>query len=223
MIQIRQLGFSFKKGKPVFSRLDLNIKQGEFLILTGESGSGKTTLLRLLQNELYPQSGEINISGSSLSDLKSKERIATKRNIGAIYQDFRLVSSMTVYENVALTLKVRGQKNNAIKTQILKNLAEMGLSHAVHFYPAELSGGEKQKAAIARAVIGKPRLLLADEPTGSLDMKAGNEIIETLKKINLGGTTILLATHNYERFLDSAYRVLALSNGKLQTVEGDDS
>jgi len=215
MIQVRGISFSLKKGRPIFAGLNLEASPGEFLVLTGHSGSGKTTLLRLLQMEIFPEEGEVNVAGHSSKNINSKKLVSLRRSIGVIFQDFRLINSMTTSENVALTLKVTGVSQKWLAERVLRTMGEIGIANLAHFYPEELSGGEKQKVAIARAIIGKPLLLLADEPTGSLDPEASRGIIGLLRKINIGGTTVLLASHSVSLFEGDRYRILKINNGLL--------
>jgi len=215
------MDFAFKPGRPVFSSVDLEVAPGEFVLVMGPSSSGKTTLLRLIQMELSPQSGNITVANYSSGRITRRHMPAFRRTLGVIHQDFRLVSTMTVYENVSLSLKVRGSSARRVKESVFRALAEIGLSAAAHLYPEELSGGEKQKTAIARALIGKPVLLLADEPTALLDARAGEEIIELLKTINIGGTTVVMASHSEITSWELPCRVIEINQCQLKTVRSN--
>lgn len=213
MIKLQQVSFSFKKGKPVFVDVDLEIRRGEFVVVTGPSGSGKTTLIRLLQMELLPDSGVVSVGDYSSDRMNGSVFPHFKRRLGVIHQDFRLVQRLTVYENVALALRIRGLPEKEIKPQVLKTLREASVSHAVYLYPGELSGGEKQKVALARAIIGKPLVLLADEPTALMDQKAGEEILDLIRRINIGGTTVVMASHRNLGWDADSMKVMGLKDG----------
>ena len=219
MIEIRQLEFAFIKGKPIFSGVDLIIERGEFVVIKGPSGSGKTTLINIMQMDLLPDSGVVSIAGYSSNRIAKKVIPSFRRCLGVVRQDFRLVNNITVYENVALSLKVRGTPKKQIKERVFKILADVGISHAAHLHPEEISGGEKQRTAIARAIIGNPQLLLADEPAALLDDRAGAEIFELINKINSGGTTVVLASHIRSPFLKPSCRVVEIVDGNLEPLK----
>ncbi|MBD3235060.1 MAG: ATP-binding cassette domain-containing protein [candidate division Zixibacteria bacterium] len=219
MIKIDSLTFSFKRGKPLFTDLNLYVGKGEYTLITGASGSGKTTLLKLLRSELLPNSGNIEVSGISLVKINNKRLVQLRRSIGIVHQDFRLVDDMTVYENVALPLKIRKTPSKRMKARTLQTLGEFDLTPLAAAYPEELSGGEKQRTAIARALIGKPLVLLADEPTGSLDPETSVEIGALLNKINVAGTTVVVVSHDTAVFQNGRCRTLKIIKGRLKPVE----
>ncbi|MBD3170122.1 MAG: ATP-binding cassette domain-containing protein [candidate division Zixibacteria bacterium] len=218
IIDISQLHFSFKEGRRIFAGIDLRVKPGEYVVITGKSGSGKTTLLRMIQMDIKPDSGKISVAGYDADSMSGRNMPKFRRKVGVVYQDFRLIKNMTVFDNVALALKIRGIPSKQIKARVIKTLFDVGLSHAAHLYPEEVSGGEKQRAAIARAIIGRPQVLLADEPTALLDNKTANEIFKILHRINVGGTTLVLASHIQAPFIKLSYRVLEVNNGNLIPV-----
>ncbi len=218
MIKLDKIKFSYRKGKPLFDYLTFEVPKGEFTIISGSSRSGKTTLLNLMQFKILPDDGVVSVAGFSSDNINRKKLTSFRRKTGFIFQDFRLIDEMTVFDNVALALKVRENYNSQQKKAVYKVLADIGIDYLMHSVPAELSGGEKQKVAIARALVGKPLLLMADEPTGSLDIQAGREIVELLKRINIGGTTIVLASHNAELFADNRFIIYNISDGGLKRV-----
>lgn len=197
------------------SGVSFKIKSGEFVCLVGPSGAGKTTLIRLLICEEKPTSGRILISERDIHLLPKKEIPFYRRKIGVVFQDFKLLPKKTVYENVAYALEVCGVSNNLIKKRVPEVLELVGLSHRAGSYPEELSGGEKQRTALARALVHKPKILIADEPTGNLDPKTSWEIIDLLLRINQRGTTVILATHNRDIVDVLNKRVIALKAGRV--------
>ena len=197
------------------SGVSLHINPKEFVTIVGASGAGKSTLIRLLIKEEVPTSGKI-IVGSIDYDTIDKANIPhLRRRIGVVFQDFKLLPNMTVFENVAFALEVSGVSNREIKRAVPKILQLVGLSEKMHSYPSELSGGEKQRTAIARALVRNPKILIADEPTGNLDPKNSWDIIELLLKINRFGTTVLLTTHNKEIVDALKKRVITINRGRI--------
>lgn len=195
--------------------VNLKVDKGEFVFLTGPSGAGKTTLLKLLFCAERADEGQILLAGWDLDKLKKRSIPYLRRNIGIVFQDFKLLLSMTIFENVAFALRVVGTPQKEIKQKVFNVLKIVGLMHKANDYPLRLSGGEQQRVAIARAVGNEPTILLADEPTGNLDAKAAMEIIDIFKEINSKGTTILVATHNENLFLSSGRRVVTLDKGRV--------
>lgn len=215
MVTARSLS---KKFGSIYALHDVSfhIEPGEFVFITGPSGSGKTTLFKLILRELKTATGELVINGHNTSKIKSGDLPTYRRNIGPIFQDFRLLPDRNVWENVALPLDVRGVKNSDISSAVKIALEMVELGNRSTLFPSQLSGGELQRVAIARAIVGKPKLLLADEPTGNLDPKTAHTIVKLLKDIHSElKTTILMATHNADVVNHSALRVIALSGGKL--------
>lgn len=199
--------------------VSLRIEKGELVFLTGPSGAGKTTLLKLLFCAEKADEGQILIAGWNLDTLKRRSIPYLRRNIGIVFQDFKLLANKTVLENIAFAMLVVGIPQREIKKKALNVLKLVGLAHKANDYPLHLSGGEQQKVAIARAVGNEPTILLADEPTGNLDAKAAREIIDIFKEINSKGTTVLIATHNEDLFRSSGRRVITLRNGSVVGID----
>ncbi len=195
--------------------IDLHIKPGEFVSVIGQSGSGKTTIMRLLIAEERPTKGEIIIGGWNITHIKSADVPLLRRQIGFVFQDFKLLPRKTVFENVAFALEVCRASHHEIQTIVPQVLEVVGLQDKAQRFPRQLSGGEKQRVAIARALSHQPKILLADEPTGNLDAINAREIIELLKKINDLGTTIVLVSHDKEIINNLRRRVVTLENGQL--------
>ena len=203
-----------KKG-PARERLNLHVENKEFVVIVGQSGAGKSTLLKLLTREEKPTSGKIIVGGIDYERLRDKDVPFLRRTIGTVFQDFKLLSNRTVFENVAFALEIVGMSNREIKHTVPKVLDLVGLKGKGDNYPSELSGGERQRVAIARAVVRQPKILIADEPTGNLDPKHAWDVIRVLEKINKHGTTVLLTTHNMEIVNKLKRRVVTLKDGKI--------
>jgi len=195
--------------------VSFTIDKGEFVSIVGASGAGKSTVLKLITMEEMPSRGRIIFNGYNLSSLTDREKTFHRRRLGAIFQDFKLLPKKTVFENVAFALEVSGAPNREIKKRVPEILEIVGLGGKKDSFPDEISGGEQQRTAIARALVAKPLVLLADEPTGNLDPKNSWEIVDLLLKINLLGTTIILATHNKEIVDNLKKRVLTLEKGMI--------
>jgi len=195
--------------------VSFRIDKGEFVFIVGASGSGKSTLVRLLLKELDPTNGKIVIGGRDLSRLKSSKVPMLRRNIGCVFQDFKLLPNRTAAENVAYALKVQGEGNSAIRKKVPEVLAMVGLSHKMASAPDELSGGEQQRVSIARACVNRPLVLLADEPTGNLDPNPSVDIMRLLHKVNKIGTTVVMATHDQAIVDAMRKRVIELDKGKV--------
>ena len=197
------------------SDVQLEINRGEFVFLVGSSGSGKSTLLRMLLREEKPDDGEIFVLGENLSRLRPSQVASYRRKLGVVFQDFRLLPNKTVYQNVAYALQVIGKSRAFIETAVPDVLRLVGLEEKSANYPSALSGGEQQRVAIARALVNRPELLLADEPTGNLDPGNSREIMGLLERINLSGTTIVMATHDRGVVDQMQKRVVEVSEGKI--------
>jgi len=195
------------------------IEKGEFVFVVGASGSGKSTLVRLLLKELEPTRGKIIVGGRDLGRLKRSKIPMLRRNVGCVFQDFKLLPNRTAAENVAYALKVQGESRNAIRRKVPEVLTLVGLSDKMHSYPDQLSGGEQQRVSIARAVVNHPPLLVCDEPTGNLDPDTSVGIMQLLYRINRSGTTILMVTHDREMVDKMRRRVIALEDGRLARDE----
>jgi cell division transport system ATP-binding protein len=205
---------------PALSDVSFRIAKGEFVTLCGTSGSGKTTLLRLLYREDVPTEGEVEVLGEELTILSRRQVAALRRSIGIVFQDAKLLPGRTVYENVAFVLRVLGTPRREITGRVFDALRAVGLSARAQAYPAQLSQGEAQRAALARAIARKPLLLIADEPTGSLDEGMAAEVLDIVKDIWAGGTTVLFATHQAALAATLQRRTLSLQSGRLVKDEG---
>jgi cell division transport system ATP-binding protein len=197
------------------SDVNVDIEQGEFVFLVGHSGSGKSTFIKLLLREILPTAGAITVAGQDLTHMKSWKIPYLRRNIGCVFQDFKLLPNKTTYENVAFALEVIGRSKHVVRTQVPEVLRLVGLEDKIESYPDELSGGEQQRVSIARAFVNRPPLLLADEPTGNLDPATSLGIMSLLSRINKTGTTVLVATHDREMVDSMRRRVIALENGRI--------
>jgi cell division transport system ATP-binding protein len=195
------------------------IEKGEFVFIVGASGSGKSTLVRLLLKELEPTNGRILVGGRDLTRLRRSKVPLLRRNIGCVFQDFKLLSSRTAADNVAYALKVQGESRSSIRRKVPEVLNLVGLAHKMNSFPDELSGGEQQRVSIARAVVNHPPLLVCDEPTGNLDPDTSIGIMQLLYRINRAGTTILMVTHDREMVDKMRKRVIALEDGRLARDE----
>ena len=195
--------------------IDLTIQDGEFVFLVGPSGSGKTTIIKLLTGEIRATGGQIEVNGFDLRTMKRRNLPKLRRSLGVIFQDFRLIDKMTVYDNVAFAMRVVGATNKAIKDRVPRVLELVGLEGREKRLPAELSGGEQQRVAIARALVNNPTMIIADEPTGNLDPARSLEIMLLFQKINELGTTVLIVTHEKELVNAFSKRVVSLSDGCL--------
>lgn len=202
--------------------ISLEVKQGEFVFIVGPSGAGKSTLLRTLTREILPGSGTIKLGNIDITKIKSKEIPQLRRKVGVVFQDFKLLDDRTVFENVALTLEVRSSSNEEIQKAVEHTLKLVEIWDKRNLFPRQLSGGEQQRTAIARAIVGKPDIVLADEPTGDLDPKTAWGVIQLLNEINSWGTTVLMATHNQEIVNKLKRRVVILKSGRMisDTKEG---
>jgi cell division transport system ATP-binding protein len=200
-------------------RVSFTIDKGEFVFVVGASGSGKSTIIRLLLKELEPTAGRIIVGGRDLTRLKRSKVPLLRRNVGCVFQDFKLLPNRTAAENVAYALKVQGEANSQIRRKVPEVLNLVGLAHNMHSRPDELSGGEQQRVSIARAVVNHPPLLICDEPTGNLDPDTSVGIMQLLYTINRSGTTILMVTHDREMVDKMRRRVIALDKGRLARDE----
>ena len=195
--------------------VSLSISEGEFAFLVGPSGSGKTTIIKLLTGEIRPTEGEITVNGFNMGEMKCRKMPKMRRTIGVVFQDFRLIENMTVYDNVAFAMRVVGATGKEIKARVPKVLELVGLEGREKRLPTELSGGEQQRVAIARALVNNPKMIIADEPTGNLDPVRSLELMLLLEKINDMGTTVLVVTHEKELVNAFSKRVIAIDGGHL--------
>ena len=224
MIKLEHVSKSYSAGIPALNDVNLEIEDGEFVFIVGDSGSGKSTLIRLLLKELEPTEGEISVNGKTLGKIKRKFIPKYRRNIGCVFQDFRLLKDRNVYDNVAFARKVIGESNAHIKKRVPQMLSTVGLAAKYRSFPKQLSGGEQQRVAIARALVNEPSILLADEPTGNLDNNNAWEIMKLLEEINEKGTTVIVVTHNMEIVKVMKKRVITIKKGVVveDSKQGDD-
>ncbi len=213
MIHLEKVSKNFQPNVNALSDITLHIDAGEFVSIVGQSGSGKTTIVRLLISEIQPDAGEVEVGGWNITKIKKVQVPLLRRQIGVVFQDFKLLPKKTVFENVAFALQVSGAPRARIQQVVPQVLNIVDLSDKLHRYPQELSGGERQRVAIARALIHRPKVLLADEPTGNLDALNTKDIIELLLKINEFGTTVVMVTHNKEIVNSLKRRVITLDRG----------
>ncbi len=218
MIETHHLSKFYSRGLYALRDLSLTIAKGEFVFLAGPSGAGKSTFLRLLLMQESPSEGEIFVNGDSLSGLSRREIQEYRRGIGFVFQDFKLISTRTVLENVSFVPQVLGEPGAQRRRRAFQVLKWVGLQHRMNAYPLDLSGGEQQRVAIARALVNDPALLLADEPTGNLDPDLSLEIMNLLREVNAGGTTVLVATHDRELIRLVGRRTITLDAGRVVEV-----
>jgi cell division transport system ATP-binding protein len=215
VIQLRRVSLVYPNGTRALDGVDLEIGKAEFVFLVGHSGTGKSSLLKLLYREAIPNTGEVWVDNIRVDKLRRVKIARLRRNIGVVFQDFRLLPQKTVWENVAFALQVTGARSRDVMRQVPRVLDLVGLAHKSRMLPGELSGGEQQRTAIARALVNNPKILLCDEPTGNLDPSNTSEIIELLARINLKGTTVVVATHNQSVVDRMRRRVVRLENGRI--------
>lgn len=213
MIIIDKVTKIYENGAIAINNISINIEKGEFVFVVGSSGSGKSTFMRMLLKEVEPTEGKIFIDNIDINNITRKEIPFLRRKMGVVFQDFRLLSSKTVFENIAFAMQVTEVSPRTIRRNVPAILAMVGLTHKAKVYPNELSGGEQQRVALARAIINKPPILLADEPTGNLDPETAWEIMELLKEINSRGTTVVIATHAKDIVDEMKKRVINLQKG----------
>lgn len=219
IITLENVSKAYATGAPALNGVDLHINRGEFVFIVGDSGSGKSTLIKLLLRELTPTSGYINVMGYDLVKIRHRKIPKFRRNLGIVFQDFRLLKDRNVYENVAFAQRIIQVSNKEIKRNVPSILATVGLAGKYKAKPRQLSGGEQQRVALARALINKPTILLADEPTGNTDPKNSWEIMKLLEQINENGTTVLVVTHNREIVNSMQKRVVTMKKGIIVSDE----
>lgn len=219
IISLTNVSKAYSTGAPALKEVNLHISKGEFVFIVGDSGSGKSTLIKLLMRELTITSGEIKVMGYDLTRIKHRKIPKFRRNIGIVFQDFRLLKDRNVYENVAFAQRIIQKSNKEIRRNVPSILAVVGLAGKYKAKPRQLSGGEQQRVALARALVNEPAILLADEPTGNLDPKNSLEIMRLLEQINENGTTVLVVTHNKEIVNAMQKRVVTLKRGVIVSDE----
>ena len=215
MIDLDRVSKQYERGKSAVDEISLHVDQGEFVFVVGDSGSGKSTLIRLLLKELEPTEGIITVNGKVLNTMRRRKIPAYRRDLGVVFQDFRLLPEMDVYENVAFAMRAVEAPARRIRQRVPEVLKEVGLAEKYNSLPRELSGGEQQRVAIARAIVNRPKILLADEPTGNLDPRNSYEIMKLIESINHRGTTVLVVTHNKDLVNQFQKRVIAMKQGAI--------
>lgn len=213
LIRIKDVKKVYKNGVTAVNDISLNIKKGEFVFIIGETGCGKSTLIKMLYREEKPTSGKILLGGIDVGKLRNRKVYKIRRKLGVVFQDFKLLPKLTVYENVAFALEIFGLPKDEIHKKVIKVLDLVGLKGKLNQYPTNLSGGEQQRVAIARAIVNGPKLLICDEPTGNLDPKTSMEIMNVLEAINKLGTTIIMVTHDIQIVNTLKKRVILLKSG----------
>lgn len=216
MIQMNHVNKKYKNGSYALHDINLTIKDGEFVFITGESGAGKSTFIKLLTKEIDPTSGTILVDGADVTRMKKRKIPIYRRKIGCIFQDFRLLDDINIYENVAFAERVTGTPSKVIQRKVPQILSMAGLSSKADVLPAQLSGGERQRVAIARAIINRPGILLADEPTGNLDDYNSWEIMKLLEDVSQSGTTVIVVSHNKEIVSLMNRRSISLKYGVIE-------
>ena len=229
MVELKNVDVHYKdggkEGVDALNDINLRINDGEFVFIVGNSGAGKSTLLKLLTREIVPTSGRVFVNGYNLSKIKNSKIPYFRRSMGMIFQDFRLIPNLTVYENVAFVLRVTDKSNRSIRQRVPYVLNLVKLGDKAKFKPTQLSGGEQQRVAIARAFASDPNLIIADEPTGNIDPALSYEIVEILKDINKCGTTVIMVTHDHELVQYFGGRIINIKNGNVvfdNYLGGDD-
>ena len=216
MIRVTHVSKEYPRVGSALDDVTFNLGKGQFCFLTGHSGAGKSTLLRLIHMAEKPTRGEVRVSGYSSTNIRNREVAMLRRKIGYVFQDFKLLANRTAADNIAFALEVTGARDAVIRSKVGKLLAMVGLAAKAESYPHELSGGEQQRVAVARALVHDPLVLLADEPTGNLDERSTRGIFDLFRSINTSGTAVLLATHNMEMVRNSPnYRVIEMDHGKI--------
>ncbi|MGE8206929.1 cell division ATP-binding protein FtsE [Heyndrickxia sp. NPDC080065] len=215
MIEMQNVYKKYPNGILAANDLNVQIKQGEFVYVVGPSGAGKSTFIKMMYREEKATEGNIMVSGINLSKLKNNRIPYFRRQIGVVFQDFKLLPTLTVFENVAFALEVIEEQPKKIKQRVMEVLSLVGLKHKSRMLPTELSGGEQQRVSIARSIINTPKVVIADEPTGNLDPETSWEIMNILEEINTRGTTVVMATHNREIVNTIRHRVIAIEGGRI--------
>ena len=221
IIELKGVSKTYPTGTHALNDVNLTVKKGEFVFVVGSSGAGKSTFMKLIMREEKPSAGEIIVNGYKLNKLKHRQVPKLRRTMGIVFQDFRLIPNMNVYDNVAFSMHVVGASKQQIRKTVSHVLSIVGLSGKARSKPAELSGGEQQRVGLARALVNNPSLIIADEPTGNVDPNMSYEIVEMLTEINKMGTTILMVTHEHQLVRDFKRRVIMLENGRVVADNAD--
>lgn len=215
MIELKEVYKTYPNGVLAVNGINVKIRQGEFVYVVGPSGAGKSTFIKMMYREEKPSKGTILINGIDLAQMKDSKVPLLRRNIGVVFQDYKLLPTLTVYENIAFALEVIEENPKIIKKRVMEVLDLVKLKHKARFLPTELSGGEQQRVSIARSIVNKPKVVIADEPTGNLDPETTWEIMDIFKEINDRGTTVVMATHNKDIVNNLKRRVIAIEGGKI--------
>lgn len=215
MIEMKNVMKKYANGVIAANGINVRINQGEFVYVVGPSGAGKSTFIKMMYREEKPTQGSIRINGINLEKLRDKKVPLLRRNMGVVFQDFKLLPTLTVFENVAFALEVIEENPKYIKKKVMETLELVGLKHKAKMLPTELSGGEQQRVSLARSIVNSPKLVIADEPTGNLDPETSWEIMNIFETINNRGTTIVMATHNREIVNTIKHRVIAIEGGRI--------
>ena len=215
MIEFIDVSKQYDNGTNALNHINLKIDKGEFVFIVGASGAGKSTFLKLIMKEETQTEGEVIVNGRKLSILKRKEIPYLRRTMGIVFQDFRLIDKMTVFDNVAFAMRVIGSRERDVRRRVPYILSLVGLSHKARSFPSELSGGEQQRVGLARALVNNPAMIIADEPTGNIDTELSYEIVDLLKEINKCGTTVLMVTHEHNLVKKFPSRVIEINGGKI--------
>jgi cell division transport system ATP-binding protein len=221
MIELHNVTVQYQKDSQALSSVTLKIPKGDFVFITGTSGAGKSTLLKLVYAAVQPVSGHVLVDGQNLSRINRRQIPLLRRNVGVVFQDFKLLANRSVFENVAITLEVLGWESKDIGKKVYHILKRLGIENKMNVSPLRLSGGEQQRVALARALVNEPKILLADEPTGHLDEANKNQILAIFREANIRGTTVLIATHDKRVVNLSHNRIIHLHNGMLQEAADD--
>ncbi|MDD7795656.1 cell division ATP-binding protein FtsE [Clostridium sp. 'White wine YQ'] len=219
MIEFKNVSKIYNNNVKALAKVNINIETGEFVFLVGPSGAGKSTFIKMLLKEIDPTEGKITVNGTDLSNIKRNQIPYYRRKIGMVFQDFRLIPTLNVYENVAFAMRVVESSPREIRRRVPMVLSLVGLSHKYKMFPTELSGGEQQRVSLARAIVNNPAVLIADEPTGNLDPETATEIMNLLEDINRAGTTVLMATHAKDIVDTMKKRVIAIEKGQIARDE----
>ena len=219
MVEFKDVSVTYSSGVDALNKVNLKINDGDFAFVVGPSGAGKSTLIKLILKEIDATTGTVLVNGFNLRKLKRRKVPALRRTIGVVFQDFRLIPTMTVYENIAFVLRVIDAPAKYIRSRVPYVISLVGLSKKAKSYPTELSGGEQQRVALARALVNDPQLIIADEPTGNIDPELSYEIVELLKGINECGTTILMVTHEHDLVRYFGGRIININKGNIQFDE----
>ena len=214
MISFNKTTFHYSKDSGIYE-IDLKINSNEFCFLLGPTGSGKSTLMKLLYFDLFPTNGEVEIFGHSSKKINQKNVYKVRRDLGIIFQDYKLIKQRSVFDNIALPLRIRGESRGVIKDLVDEAIELTELKGLENKFPLQLSGGEQQRVCIARAIVKSPKLIIADEPTGNLDPASGYRILKILEQIHAEGTAVIMATHNYKLISEKDYRIIELKKGRI--------